>query len=111
MDSAQRRVSSRVDRNIVRVIIIGQKRETGAQSFDFLTDPEDVEFLLVDHLVYVPHGDLSKHQLECPKAYKNRGPLALEKNGQHKKSGPISGATIQRGRKAGSQGRLCKVSF
>src|ERR1700745_3121481 len=28
-----------------------------------------------------------------------------------KKSGPISGATVQRGRKAGSQGRLCKVSF
>jgi hypothetical protein len=31
--------------------------------------------------------------------------------GALKKSGPISGATVQRGRKAGSQGRLCKVSF
>src|SRR5579864_1640085 len=35
----------------------------------------------------------------------------LTTNDCFKKSGPISGATVQRGRKAGSQGRLCKVSF
>src|SRR5438445_5250224 len=35
----------------------------------------------------------------------------LTTNDCSKKSGPISGATVQRGRKAGSQGRLCKVSF
>jgi len=29
----------------------------------------------------------------------------------HKKSGPISGTAVQRGRKAGSQGRLCKMSL
>jgi hypothetical protein len=42
---------------------------------------------------------------------RQRPTTALKTNDCSKKSGPISEATIQRGRKAGSQGRLCKVSF
>src|SRR5215470_6051536 len=44
-------------------------------------------------------------------AGKHTGTSSLRPCGHKEKAAPWTGATIQRGRKAGSQGRLCKVSL
>src|SRR6266581_5572627 len=105
--SAKRPTNVALDRHIV--FIIHQQRNDRAKSLDLLANPDDFKFFLADNLVDIPHGRPPKGWLGWQRAYKKRVPEARQKRTQ--KSGPIPGATIQRGRKAGSQGRLCKMSF